>query len=119
MYSFTLNVPPLLNSYYGHIAQGKRVIKYIKKEGKAYKEYVKEYVQLNSLNYRANIPLKMTLRIYFKDKRRRDIDGPLKCLLDSLTEAEVYDDDELIHELNIKKLIDKENPRVEIDLEAS
>jgi len=61
----------------------------------------------------------MTLKIYFKDKRTRDIDAPLKCLLDSLTEAEVYDDDSLITELNITKSIDSSNPRVEITLEAS
>jgi crossover junction endodeoxyribonuclease RusA len=35
------------------------------------------------------------------DKRRRDLDNILKCLLDSLTHAGVWDDDSQVDELAV------------------
>ena len=116
--NFKLKIPPLLNAYYGHIARGKRVIKYIKTPGKEFKAYVKDFAHRNQLDVKANIPLKMTIHIYFKDKRKRDIDAILKSLLDSLTEAMVYEDDSLIEELHIYKHAPKpEEPHIDVTIE--
>lgn len=56
----------------------------------------------------------LNLTLHFGDKRRRDIDGYLKVLLDAL-EGVVYKDDVQIVELHVYKLYSKEDPRVEIE----
>ena len=60
------------------------------------------------------LPVALTVRFFFKDKRRRDIDSHLKCLLDSFTGL-VYEDDSQIIELHVYKQLDKQNPRTEIE----
>lgn len=49
-------------------------------------------------------PIKVTIIVSMPDKRRRDIDGFLKSLLDSLNGI-VWKDDSQIIELSIKKLV--------------
>ena len=51
---------------------------------------------------------------YFKDNRK-DIDGCLKALLDCM-QGIVYENDRQIIELHCFKMIDKANPRVEIQV---
>lgn len=57
-------------------------------------------------------PLYVELDLFFKDKRKRDLDN-VKGLIDALTGI-LWEDDSLIVELRIRKFIDKDNPRVEI-----
>lgn len=52
---------------------------------------------------------------YFGDKRKRDIDAYLKILLDSMSDI-VYLDDSQVTELHVFKEVDKENPRIEIQV---
>lgn len=63
-------------------------------------------------------PLKgdITLNVlfYFKDNRK-DIDGCLKALLDSI-EGIMYENDRQITELHVFKEIDKDNPRTEVHI---
>jgi len=101
MYLLTLPFPPSVNNYYGHLARGKTVIKYVKPKGKEYKKTVKEYVAKNNLQLKANIPLKVSIVLTPKDNRKHDIDNVLKALFDSLTEADFWQDDSLVRELNI------------------
>lgn len=56
----------------------------------------------------------LNILFYFKDKRK-DIDGCLKAILDSL-EGIVYLNDRQITELHVFKEIDKDNPRTEIQI---
>lgn len=58
---------------------------------------------------------KVEIVAYYKDNRRRDIDNGLKMVLDSLTGI-VLKDDSQISDLHIQKRLDKESPRVELDL---
>lgn len=51
---------------------------------------------------------------YFGNKRRNDIDGRIKPVLDLLQKAGFYLDDSLVTSLVVKKSYDKENPRVEL-----
>ena len=60
--------------------------------------------------------LKVSMRLYFKDKRKRDIDNYNKAILDSMTEI-VYEDDSQIEELNVKKLVGCGFNKVEIEVE--
>jgi Holliday junction resolvase RusA-like endonuclease len=61
-------------------------------------------------------PLRLTVALYWPDKRNRDIDN-IKGLLDSLTGI-LWEDDGLIEDLHIRKFRDKARPRVELELFA-
>jgi len=101
--NFILNLPwsPSTNSYYGITCNGNIPHKYIKQEGKDYKQKVKTYIQENNLDIQANINLKVSLILTPPDNRTYDIDNNLKCVLDSLTEANFWQDDSHIKELHI------------------
>ena len=47
-------------------------------------------------------PYRLTLQAVRPDKRRRDLDNPMKALLDAMQEAGVYEDDCLIKKLTIE-----------------
>ena len=59
--------------------------------------------------------LSVSIQLYFKDKRRRDIDNWHKILLDSLTGI-VWNDDSQIQEMRVRKNIDPANPRIVINI---
>lgn len=61
--------------------------------------------------------IRLKMALWFKDKRKRDIDNYNKLVLDALSGI-VYVDDELIYEIEITKGICKDNPRVEIEVEV-
>ena len=86
--------PPSVNHYYRHSARGT----WISRKGRAYREAICSML-------RDNVPLleghlEITIDAYPPDKRRRDIDNILKCLLDSLQHAGVYGDDTQIKDLH-------------------
>lgn len=60
-------------------------------------------------------PLAVTLRQYFGDKHRRDVDAYIKIILDSM-EGIVYDNDCQIQRLMAEKFYDKDNPRTEVEI---
>ena len=60
-------------------------------------------------------PVELTIRLY-RPRKAGDIDGPLKILLDALI-GYVYIDDAQVVALHVYRLDDKDNPRVEIDVE--
>lgn len=53
--------------------------------------------------------------VYYKQKRKRDVDGPIKFLLDLMTGI-VYEDDSQIKRIEVEKHIDGKSPRVEIKI---
>lgn len=60
-------------------------------------------------------PVELAVRLYFPDKRTRDIDNYHKLSLDALSGI-VYEDDKQIQRMVIEKFIDKDNPRIEIEV---
>lgn len=60
--------------------------------------------------------LKIDLTYYFGNKRRNDIDGKIKSVLDLLEKAGAYENDSFITDLIVHKRYSKENPRLEIKL---
>lgn len=58
--------------------------------------------------------VQIDLTFYDKDKRRRDIDGRIKPVLDLFQKAGLYLDDNLIIDLIVHKRYDKDNPRIEV-----
>jgi Holliday junction resolvase RusA-like endonuclease len=51
---------------------------------------------------------------YFGNKRKNDIDGRIKGVLDMLGKAGFYPDDSLITRMIVSKQFDRENPRLEV-----
>lgn len=92
-YVFDLPYPPSINDYYfkGRI---------IKPQGRAYRSFVVDNYKIDNT---ITSPIFIDIVIFPPDKRKRDVDNVLKCLLDSLTHASIYKDDVLIVHLSIKK----------------
>lgn len=59
--------------------------------------------------------LAVSVRFYFKNKRRRDLDNQNKLVLDALTGI-VYEDDSQIGELHLVRDYDAKEPRIVISV---
>ena len=105
-----LPYPPSVNTYYRHV--GFRVL--ISREGRKYRRMVvSRLAGTRPLEGR----LSLSALLYPKDRRRRDIDNTLKCLLDSLAHAGTMHDDSQIKKLIVEMREPDGNPRVEVRLE--
>ncbi|MDX1318280.1 MAG: RusA family crossover junction endodeoxyribonuclease, partial [Xanthomarina gelatinilytica] len=100
--------PPSVNHYWSMRSAGTRIIKFVGKKGKLFREDVIERTKdllphcdkyFNSKAHR----LAVTVDIYPPDRRRRDIDNLSKALLDALEHASVYEDDTQIDYLVLKR----------------
>lgn len=88
---------------------------YMSAEGKAMKEAYQWEITSQwkeKLTYR-NIEIE--IKLFFGDKRKRDVDNYNKLVLDAMTGI-VYGDDKQITKITIEKLFDKKNPRVEVNI---
>lgn len=95
---FELPWSPSVNHYYRHV--GPRVL--ISREGRQYRELV--VAQLAKLKFaRFDCPVELHLEFYPPDNRRRDADNLLKCTLDTLQHAGLYQDDSQICKLTVIK----------------
>ena len=52
-------------------------------------------------------------KFYCKDRRRRDLDNLLKCVMDALQPG-VYDDDSQVWAVSAERHIDRDKPRAEL-----
>jgi len=103
-YLLQLPLSPSINNYYGtHCRAGNYATIYIKTRGKEYRKKILDYIVANNLQLKANIPLELKIIINPKDNRRWDLDNRLKSLFDALTEADVWEDDELIYKMTVEK----------------
>lgn len=97
MITITLPLSPTINHAYGHNKFGG---KYLKPAGKKYRQHVAEIVAeagIKTLEGRVSV----FAAIHAKDKRRQDIDNRAKILLDALTHAGLWVDDEQLDELHL------------------
>ncbi|WP_444957583.1 RusA family crossover junction endodeoxyribonuclease [Microbulbifer sp. ZKSA002] len=103
--SFKLPYPPSVNNYYGRTRTGSV---FIKKPGKEFRATVQAALAPYNLQ-----PLQGKLRVWIEvflpDRRKRDIDNINKALLDALTAAGIWVDDDLVTDLRLVKAgIEKE-----------
>ena len=94
-----LPFPPSMNTYWRNF-RGRTVLS---KAGREYKVKVAEYVSENNIPKYGESKLKITMILQPKDKRKIDIDNRIKCVLDSLQEAGVFDDDFHVDELHVMR----------------
>lgn len=93
---FELPYPPSINHYYVHTARGVKL-------GDKGHTYRRDAVFLLH-KYRGAYPdkkLAVTINVFPPDKRKRDIDNILKCLLDAMEYANVYENDNQIDMLTV------------------
>ena len=90
----TLPWPPSANTYWRHITRGKLAGRHlISEKGRAYRTAVMEAVLLQGAAKRLNGLLKIEIKAFVPDRRRRDLDNLSKGLLDAMTHAGVWLDD--------------------------
>jgi Holliday junction resolvase RusA-like endonuclease len=99
MITLELPWPPSVNHYYRHV--GNKVL--ISKEGRQYREVVANRIKAAGIKKNMD-KVEVAIQLYPPDRRRRDVDNVLKCLLDSFTIGGIYDDDSQIYFLSIEKL---------------
>ncbi len=104
-----LPLPPSTNSVYRHRAVGKRSMMYMTKEGKAYKAAV---VAAASLCRPEIGPVRVHMDVYLP-RRAGDLANREKLVLDAL-QGYAYVDDKQIVELEMRKWLDHDNPRLVI-----
>ena len=90
-------------------------ITYMTRDGKDLKESYSWQAKIQWKKPIIEDTLKIVVGLFFKDKRRRDIDNWHKVLLDSMTGI-VWKDDSQIVEMTVTKSIDKDNPRIELEV---
>jgi Holliday junction resolvase RusA-like endonuclease len=99
MITLELPWPPSLNHYYKHV--GNKVL--ISKEGRQYREVVVNRIKAAGIKMITG-RVEVAIQLYPPDRRRRDADNSLKCLLDAFTAGGIYEDDSQIYFLSIEKL---------------
>lgn len=98
MIAFEFPYPPSVNTYYR--ANGPR--RFITKRGINFRATVGEVV--SGLNQDTlSHEIEVVVCLYPPDKRRRDVDNPMKALLDAMEHAGVYEDDSQIRKLTIER----------------
>jgi crossover junction endodeoxyribonuclease RusA len=93
---FELPYPPSINHYYMRTARG--VI--LGSKGKCYRRDAALLLH-RYRGYYSYQKLSVTINLFPPDKRKRDIDNILKCLLDSIEHANVYENDNQIDMLTV------------------
>lgn len=93
--SVELPWPPSVNRYYRVFRN--RIL--ISRDGRKYR--MMAVSRLGGLNGTLKGELEVVIDLYPPDRRRRDIDNPLKCLLDSMAHAGVYEDDSQIKDIEL------------------
>lgn len=92
-----LPYPPSVNTYWQF--NGSR--RFLTKKANAFKQFVRAAHCLTNHKGFGKQRLFITIYLYPPDKRIRDIDNCIKSLLDSLCQANVFDDDSQVDKLLI------------------
>jgi crossover junction endodeoxyribonuclease RusA len=109
MIRFEMPYPPSINHYYVHTAKG------VKLGDKGHKYRMDAVFLLHK--YRGSFKDKkiaVTINVFPPDKRKRDLDNILKCLLDAMEHANVYENDNNIDMLTVIRRHSVPNGAVQI-----
>ena len=91
----------------------------ISKKGREWMKLAVVMAKAESHGWFVNGPCAFSVRVWFPDNRRRDLDNLLKPVQDCITHAGIWKDDCQVHDLRITRMaVDKNNPRCECIVEA-
>lgn len=107
--------PQSTNHLYRVTCAGKFPRMYMTHEGKAKKESYEWQAKMQWKDGPLKGEVHVEIRLFFPDRRVRDIDNYNKIVLDALTGI-VWEDDKQITRMLIDIANDKENPRTEIQI---
>ena len=122
-FEVTLPLPPGVNNQYVTLKNGRRALS---PQSKAWKAAARQELELCRFDGRlpealvamaARGYLSLFLDFYFETPLRRDLDGGLKILQDTLCEALGVDDRRVV-DIHLVKRMDPLRPRVEVVVEA-
>ena len=99
MIRLKLPYPPTINNYFG--LHGHR--RYLTPKAKAFKSQVSDAVIEHRAPKLGTARIEMHITLCPPDKRIRDIDNVLKCCIDALCQAGVYDDDSQVDVLLVQR----------------
>lgn len=97
-----LPYPPSLNGYW-RTFQNRQIIS---ADGRKYRDTVMKLVD----DYKLGMRLKVEIEATMPDRRRRDVDNIFKAVLDALTHAQVWGDDNQIDDLRVYRSGEIEAP---------
>lgn len=100
MITIDLPWPPSLNNLYATV-NGRRVLT---KDGRLYRWAVQQEVNKIKPPKFETERLSVQIDAFPPDRRKRDLDNMLKCALDGLTGAGLWEDDSQIDHLSIRRL---------------
>ena len=118
MPSFRLDWPPTVNTYWRHRFINGMPRVYVTQKGQKYRET--SVLQLMEQDVVRGIKDRVSVMVnaYPPDHRRRDIDNILKVVLDCLQEYGVFEDDEQIDILTVRRRTVSKPGYVEIQVEV-
>ncbi|TCJ96166.1 crossover junction endodeoxyribonuclease RusA [Volucribacter psittacicida] len=108
-----LPYPPSLNHYWRHTRQGRH---YISKAGKTYRDAVL-MACVKEKPFQSQVSIHID--VFVPDNRKRDPDNLWKVVLDSLTQANIIEDDcwQVVPRQSIDVVaVDKHNPRLVVTI---
>jgi crossover junction endodeoxyribonuclease RusA len=97
MLVLTLPFPPSMNTYWRNF-RGRTILS---PAGRAFKAAVADYVLEYRVPKLGDCKLRISMVLFPRDKRKIDIDNRIKCVLDALQDAGVFNDDFQVDELTI------------------
>jgi crossover junction endodeoxyribonuclease RusA len=120
---FSLPLPPSINHQYVTSKNGRRALS---PNSKKWKQQARQ--ELEVLRFEGRIPesfltaaaagyLSLFLDFYFESPLRRDLDGGLKILQDTICEVLGLNDNRVV-DIHLLKRMDPLRPRVEVQVEA-
>ena len=114
--TLTFPYPPSVNRYWRTIivkkGKSSRAVPILSREAREYKARMATYAVGHQPSQE---PVSLTIRLY-RPRKAGDIDGPLKPLLDAL-QGVLYVNDSQIVGLHVTRHDDKDDPRVEVEVE--
>lgn len=109
---------PSANHIYTHTDHGKRLTAIAKQKLDEWQGIAQWWTHQFDWEMKCNQKIIIRLWFYLNDNRRKDTHNVLKLLLDSL-EGVIYEDDRWCLPRVMDFEIDKENPRIEIEMEIA
>lgn len=108
-----LPFPPTVNTYWRNV-KGRTLLS---EDGRYYRKSVAQECLVQRPEKFGNKRISVSIYVYAPDARRRDLDNLFKGILDGLAHAGIYEDDSQVDRLSIQRCaIDREQPRVEVDI---